>query len=311
MLVNFAEAVRLLSNGQVVAVPTETVYGLAADAENEKALTLLYDTKGRPQGHPVILHVADLAMLAPYVERLPDSLAGLVSRFWPGPLTLLLPKTSRVSPRITGGRLTVGVRVPACEITRRLLRELGRPLVAPSANRFGHISPTTAQHVEDEFDGAVPVLDGGPCEVGVESTILLLEEGRLVIVRPGQLTQEILQQACDLPVVHPEQPPTEGVPGALKSHYAPRQPLYLLESEAMEREDAAGAAVIALTRRSWPKAVDVEILALQADQYGQALYGALRKAEATPCDRILVELPPSGEAWRAVRDRLLRASVRP
>ncbi len=311
MLVNFAAAVDLLKSGQVVAVPTETVYGLAADAQNEAALTLLYETKGRPQGHPVILHVSDLAMLTPYIESLPDSLKGLVSRFWPGPLTLLLPKTSKVSSRITGGRQTVGVRVPASEMTRRLLEELGRPIVAPSANRFGHISPTTAQHVQDDFQGLVPVLDGGPCRVGVESTILLVEKDRLVIVRPGQLTQDMLQQACDLPVVYPDHEPTEGVPGALKSHYSPRQPLYLLEPSVLEAAEVAGAAVIALTEHPWTEAAGVEILPNQADEYGRALYRALRQAEATNCDRILVELPPTGEDWRAVRDRLLRASVRP
>jgi L-threonylcarbamoyladenylate synthase len=308
MLVTLPQALELLDRGELVAIPTETVYGLAADARNEQALSLLYQTKGRPDRHPVILHVNGLEMCRPYLSALPDTARLLMQAFWPGPLTLLLPKSDLVSPRITGGRPLVGVRAPATPLTLELLGRLGRPLVAPSANRFGHISPTTAAHVEDEFSGRIAVLDGGPCQVGLESTIVAIEPNRLLIMRPGQLAAERLCEVAGLPAFRPEN--VQGVPGALRSHYAPRQPLLLVTAERLRSHPARQAAVLALSEGRWPEAVMVRFLPRDADLYARQLYESLRQAEASACTQILVEQPPSGPDWQAVHDRLSRAAAR-
>ena len=308
MLVSLSHAVSLLKNGQLVAIPTETVYGLAADASSDDALTLLYQTKGRPSEHPVILHVADRAMCEPFVEPLSDPAIALMEAFWPGPLTLLLPKTDRVSSRITGGRPLVGVRAPAMPMAQELLQKLGRPVVAPSANTFGHISPTTAAHVEEEFDGKIAVLDGGPCTVGLESTIVKVEHSRLTLMRPGQLSREAIEAAAGLRLEDPETPLTEGVPGALKSHYAPRQNVRLLTSSELQQTETSSDALIVYSARAWPKAHLLLELPSESATYAQQLYSALRQAEASNCREILVEAPPESPEWAAVWDRLRRAS---
>lgn len=310
MLVTLSQAVALLEQGQVVAIPTETVYGLAADARSDDALTLLYQTKGRPSEHPVILHVADAEMCRPYVTEVPPAAQALMEQFWPGPLTLLLPRSSLVSPRITGGRPLVGVRAPAAPLTREVLQRLGRPVVAPSANRFGRISPTTARHIEEEFGGQIAVLDGGACQVGLESTIVEVQPHRLLLLRPGQLGPSELSQATGLPILTPQQ--VQGVPGALKSHYAPRQPVDLLSVEQlMQARERSAVAILSLRAPGpWPNAVHVRQMPEEAESYARCLYDALRQAEASGCDRILVEQPPDGPAWRAIHDRLGRASAR-
>ena len=308
MLVTLSQAITLLDRGQVVAIPTETVYGLAADAANDAALTLLYQTKGRPHDHPVILHVADLSMARPFLGELPQAAERLAAAFWPGPLTMLLPRSDRVSARITGNRPLVGVRAPAAALALELLNALGRPLVAPSANRFGHISPTSAAHVEEEFGGEVAVLDGGPCTVGLESTIVAIEAQRVVVMRPGQLSMERLAEVSGLPVEWPDQP-VSGVPGALKSHYAPRQPVSLMSARQMTEDNAGGAAILCIAEGTWPEACLVLRMPPEPDLFARRLYGALREAEASEASRILVELPPDTPDWRAVRDRLQRSSV--
>lgn len=308
MLVSLREAVELLQAGRLVAIPTETVYGLAADASCDQALTLLYQTKGRPAEHPVILHVADLAMCQPYVEPMSEPALALIEAFWPGPLTLLVAKTSLVSERITGGRPLVGVRAPATELTQKLLRELGRPVVAPSANRFGHISPTTAEHVEQEFKGQVAVLDGGACQVGLESTIVKVEGSRLTLMRPGQLSRQRIEQVAGLRLEDPARPLVEGVPGALKSHYAPEQPVRLFSAEEIRQVRTDRAALLVYSEGPWPAAKVVLQLPPEASLYGRELYAALRQAESSGAEEIVVEVPPVGPAWDAVRDRLQRAS---
>ena len=309
MLVSLDRAVDLLREGQLVAIPTETVYGLAADAASDEALTLLYETTGRPTDHPVILHVADRAMAEPFLAELSVPAVALMEAFWPGPLTLLLPRSDRVSPRITGGRPLVGVRAPATPLALALLRRLGRPLVAPSANRFGHISPTTAEHVEEEFGGRVAVLDGGPCTVGLESTIVKVESSQLTLMRPGQIALDRLESVTGLKVHLPEAPLTEGVPGALKSHYAPRQRVRLLSREEILANSTDDAALLVYSEGPWPEAkLTVEMPAV-GTEYAQALYGALRRAEAADPRIILVEQPPMGDSWMAVLDRLTRAAA--
>jgi L-threonylcarbamoyladenylate synthase len=308
MLVTLNQAVSLLNQGQVVAIPTETVYGLAADAGNDDALSLLYQVKGRPSAHPVILHVTDADMCRPFLAELPPAAEALMRAFWPGPLTLLLPRSELVSPRITGARPLVGVRAPAAPMAQEVIRRLGRPVVAPSANRFGHISPTSAAHVEEDFEGRVPVLDGGPCQVGLESTIFEVRPEQLVVMRPGQLDLELVSRVAGLPVVQPQR--VEGVPGALKSHYAPRQPVTLLTRDELMTNDEPQVAILALTAPGpWPNAVDVQRMPEEVEAYARALYNALRRAEASSCTRIVVERPPEGLPWQAVHDRLQRASA--
>lgn len=308
MLVSLSHAVSLLQNGQLVAIPTETVYGLAADASSDDALTLLYQSKGRPSEHPVILHVADRAMCEPFVETLSAPAVALMEAFWPGPLTLLLPKTDRVSSRITGGRPLVGVRAPAQPLAQELLQKLGRPVVAPSANKFGHISPTTAAHVEEEFEGKIAVLDGGACTVGLESTIVKVENSRLTLMRPGQLSREAIEAAAGLHLEDPEIPLTEGVPGALKSHYAPRQKVNLLSADEIRQAETLNDALIVFSQGPWPKAHAVITLPQSSALYAQQIYSALRQAEASNCREILIEAPPESHEWAAIWDRLRRAS---
>lgn len=310
MLVTLSQALKLLHQGQLVAIPTETVYGLAADASQDQALSLLYATKGRPSDHPVILHVADQAMCRPFVRDVPEPAVALMEAYWPGPLTLLLERSDLVSSRITGGRPLVGVRVPATPLALKLLREFGRPLVAPSANRFGHISPTSAAHVEEEFAGQVAVLDGGPCQVGLESAIVKVEKDRLLVLRPGQLDLKNLAEISGLAVVRLEHQVDGGVPGALKSHYAPLQPMWLLTPEQLADADGKDCAVLSITEGAWPEASWVRRLPAQANDYARELYQALRDAEAADCQRILVEIPPTTPEWSAVHDRLRRASTR-
>jgi L-threonylcarbamoyladenylate synthase len=307
MLVTLEQAVALLDQGQLVAIPTETVYGLAADPASDDALTLLYRSKGRPHDHPVILHVLDVDMCRAYVREIPKAALALMHAFWPGPVTFLLPRSHRVSDRVTGGRPVVGVRAPDAPLARKVLARLGRPVAAPSANRFGHISPTTAAHVEEEFEGRVAVLDGGPCQVGLESTILQVEPERVRVLRPGGLSHQRLQAACPIPLFYPDD--VQGVPGALRSHYAPRQPVVIMSPESLREIPGRGAAILTLSEGSWPEATAVYRLPTEAGAYGQALYATLRQAEGCGCLRILIERPPPDWEWMAVHDRLSRAAA--
>src|SRR5687768_13200206 len=192
------DAARALARGEVVAFPTETVYGLGADAVNQAAVAKIFALKGRPADHPLIVHLAEPASVEDWTRETPQQARALAERFWPGPLTLILPRSSRVPDAVTGGQETVGIRCPSHPVAQELLREFARvgsgAVAAPSANRFGHVSPTTAQHVRDEFGPNLMVLDGGACEVGLESTIVDLSRGRAVLLRPGGITREAIER---------------------------------------------------------------------------------------------------------------------
>lgn len=296
---DLAGAVAHLRRGLPLAIPTETVYGLAADATNPEAIARVFATKGRPADHPLIMHLGD-ASWAEEWAHLPPEFGRLASRFWPGPLTMVVPRKPSVHPSITGGQDTVALRVPAHPLALELLRRFGRPLVAPSANRFGHTSPTTAAHVRREFP-EVPVLDGGPCGVGVESTIVDLSARPPRVLRPGQIGRAELEEVLGVALGEG----TTGaprVPGALDRHYAPTTPTRL----AGEESPAGRWGWLGFAAQ--PAAAAQVLLPAEAEGYARQLYAALRELDEQRLDVILVEHPPTDPRWEAVWDRLRRAA---
>jgi L-threonylcarbamoyladenylate synthase len=325
-----ASAAVLLKAGGTVAFPTETVYGLGADISNPGAVGQIFEIKKRPEDHPLIVHFGDASQLHRWAREIPDAALALAERFWPGPLTLILPRTRQIPRYVTGGQETVGLRVPDHPVALALLAELGgdRALAAPSANRFGHVSPTTAAHVRQELGGAVDmILDGGQCRIGLESTIVGFEGQTAIVLRPGGVPLALLAEVLGDNVVLPDgiQAPRIRVPGSLASHYAPVTPLELLPGEALWQravELCARQLRIAVVRWSIPgrekhsKAADDKNMlnvAMPGDavQYGSLLYATLRDLDNGGFDRLLIESPPDGPAWLAVADRLRRAAYTP
>jgi L-threonylcarbamoyladenylate synthase len=309
------EAVRLIQAGEAVAFPTETVYGLGADAANPRAVAKIFAIKGRPADHPLIVHLGKGARIDDWAVDIPASARILAERFWPGPLTLILRKSGRVPPEVTGGQATVAVRFPAHPVARALLEEFARVgsggIAAPSANRFGHVSPTTAQHVRDELGPEIFILDGGDCEIGLESTIVDLSRGPAVLLRPGGVARADIALALGEPLRdRDEQAPRAS--GTLASHYAPETVLALLDTDALAREVAAPASVAVLALSDPPPAARVTswiTASADAVAYGHDLYANLRKLDASGAKRILVEAPPATPAWEAINDRLVRAAA--
>jgi len=311
------EAAEVLRAGGLVAMPTETVYGLGADAANVDALARVFALKGRPVNHPLIVHLGDAGQLGVWARDVPPLAWRLVERFWPGPLTLVLRKAPTVSDLLTGGQDTVAVRVPAHPLALALLQTFGGGVAAPSANRFGRISPTAAEHVREEFGASCPlVLDGGPCTVGIESTILSLSDGAPRVLRPGGITPADLAEVIgEEPISTDPTPSQPRVPGSLQAHYAPATPLVALASEVLWERAAQHAqrgdrvAVIALGPP--PSGTDsrLSILSLpdRAAGYAQLFYAALRQLDRQGFGCIYVEAPPRGATWLAIQDRLGRA----
>jgi L-threonylcarbamoyladenylate synthase len=297
-----ARAVAILQRGGVVAIPTETVYGLAADLGNAGAIARIYAIKGRPADHPLIVHAHDMDALDGYAA-FPPALTALAQRFWPGPLTAVVKRGPRTPRTVTGGQDTVAVRIPAHPLALAILSAFGRPLAAPSANRFGRVSPTTAQHVRDDLGDAVElVVDGGPARVGVESTIVDLTASVPAVLRAGAITPSELSAALGTAVVTRAGGAVRA-PGMLAAHYAPRARVVLVEKADREREAArraeAGERVAMLVLPDDPSAA------------AQTLYATLRALDADGYDTILATLPADGEAFDAVRDRLRRAAASP
>jgi L-threonylcarbamoyladenylate synthase len=296
-----ARAVAVLRGGGVVAIPTETVYGLAADVANPEAIARVYAIKGRPSDHPLIVHAHDLGALAGYVREVTPALRTLAARFWPGPLTAIAVRGPRTPRYVTGGQDTVAVRVPEHPLAQAILAAFGGALAAPSANRFGRISPTTAEHVRADLGGDVDyIVDGGPALVGVESTIVDLTAAVPTVLRAGAITPSQLGDALGTPVVVRVGGEVRA-PGTLRSHYAPRAGLVLVE--ASERDGEAGRRAAA--------GEHVALLTLPDDPVTAArtLYATLRALDAEDYDTIVATLPPDTEAYAAVRDRLLRAAA--
>lgn len=300
-------AVNLLRAGELVALPFETVYGLAGDATNPDALRAIFRAKGRPADHPLIVHLASAEQLPDWAAAVPEAAWRLASAFWPGPLTLVLPAARTVSPLVTGGQTTVALRVPAHPVPQAVLLQLGRALAAPSANPFGQISPTTAAHVRSHLAGKIAaVVDGGPCAVGIESTIVDLSSEHPRILRPGAITAEMLAAYLSLSDTVAAAAPR--VPGALASHYAPRTPCYRIPAELTAAPfPGQRIGLLALRRPDWPVAKFWPMPA-QPEGYARALYAALHEADASNCEILLIALPPDEPAWAAIHDRLLRAT---
>jgi L-threonylcarbamoyladenylate synthase len=311
---NLQQAARLLRQGGLVAFPTETVYGLGADASNPAAVRRIFAAKGRPADHPLIVHLADASQLKNWAAEVPRAAWLLAEKFWPGPLTMVLRKAPHVNELVTGGQDSIGLRVPSHPVAQQLLRAFGGGIAGPSANKFGKLSPTTAAHVAAELGDAVDmILDGGECEVGIESTIVDLTRDPPAILRPGRigagqigdaLLAQLGQDLADRPRVS----------GSLASHYAPRLPLKLVHPDLVEtflRQHPASPVAV-LARRGRPRnsrAALWQVAPESPQDYAHMLYAALRRLDESGCRLILVEEPPQLPEWVAVRDRLQRAAT--
>jgi L-threonylcarbamoyladenylate synthase len=312
---DLAYAARLLRAGELVAIPTETVYGLGGNALDTRAVAHIFAVKDRPSFDPLIIHLPGLEAVDDYVSAFPARLRELGERFWPGPLTLLLPRRSVVPDLVTSGLPRVAVRVPAHPLTRQLLTRLDFPLAAPSANPFGYISPTRPRHVLDQLGGKIPyILDGGPCTVGVESTIVAEEDGEVVILRKGGLPIEAIEEVTGPVRVQPYGSSQPTAPGMLKSHYAPRAPVFLAGNRA-ELESQHGPGLGALVYRHWLPQLPQEHqrrLSPQGDpeEAARHLFACLRELDQLGLQAIWAELLPETGLGRAINDRLRRAAAR-
>ena len=318
-----AEALRA---GDLLGLPTETVYGLAADADQEPAVAQIFAAKGRPSDHPLIVHVADAQGVDHYAHEVPDFARVLMQRFWPGPLTLILPRRADVAAAAAGGQDSIGLRCPAHPVAHTLLlaaRELGvHGVAAPSANQFGRVSPTTAAHVQGEFGAELLILDGGACEVGIESTIVDCTRGVPVLLRPGRITREEIEAVSGQRLRDKDElaAPAPRASGTLEAHYAPRAKLRLMEGPALQtaldvlgKDFDGGQATIAVYARSLLRVPSAKLLYRRmpddAAAAAQQLFAALRDFDAQGVSLIWVEQPPADSDWEGVRDRLQRAAA--
>jgi L-threonylcarbamoyladenylate synthase len=302
-------AAEILRAGGLVAFPTETVYGLGADASSAKAVARLYAAKRRPADHPVIVHFACAADAFAWAREVPDAAKLLARQFWPGPLTLILKRSAKAQDFVTGAQDNVGLRVPSHPVAHELLTVFKGGVAAPSANRFGLVSPTTAAHVRADLGADVDlVLEGGPSEVGIESTIVDLSRGAPVLLRPGRISKQELEKILGKGVEE-RGAAAPRHPGGLERHYAPRTPARLVPTYDLDKEIARLKEKVAVLAFSRPdERVDYWLrMPRDPDAYAQKLYGALRELDTAGCEEILVEAPPETSAWAAVRDRLQRA----
>ena len=324
---SIAAGAALIRAGGLLGLPTETVYGLAADADNSDAVAHIFKAKGRPADHPLIVHVRDATGVDHFARDVPDFARALIAAFWPGPLTLILPRRAGVAAASAGGQDSIGLRSPSHPVAQALLKacldasagNVVWGVAAPSANQFGRVSPTTAAHVQGEFGDSVTVLDGGPCTVGIESTIIDCTRGVPVLLRPGAITPEQVQAVCGLAVLSPDALQDVAAPrasGTLESHYAPSARVRLMDARALQTAldvlgaDAAHIAVYART----PLRVRSERLVVRrmpddADATAQQLFSALRGFDAQGVRLIWIETPPDTPEWEAVLDRLHRAAA--
>jgi L-threonylcarbamoyladenylate synthase len=317
---NIERAATALAAGELVAFPTETVYGLGARADDDAAVAKIFAAKGRPADHPLIVHVADADAARAFAASVPPVAHRLVGAFWPGPLTVIVPRAAGVAAAATGGQSTIGLRCPAHPVAHALLhaaRERGvTGVAAPSANRFGRISPTQAAHVQAEFGESLLVLDGGPCEVGIESSIVDCSRGRPVLLRPGVLTRAQIEAAAGEPLHEPDESAPRAS-GTLESHYAPRATLRLMPTAMLHTalQMLAGSPLgLAVYSKSLPAGLTQGLrhraMPERADAVAQELFSVLRAFDDEGVQLIWVEEPPAGPEWEGVRDRLRRAAAR-
>jgi len=307
-------AARLLREGQVVAIPTETVYGLAANAYDPDAVLRIFEIKNRPRFNPLIVHIGSIEMLDDIASSVPEVLQNLARHFWPGPLTILVPRSEKIHDIVTAGSDLVAVRMPDHVLTLALLHELDFPIAAPSANEFGKISPTTAQHVASQLGEKISyILDGGPSAIGVESTILKYEHGKIIILRPGAITA---QQIFDVTGEMPENPGSDNpieAPGMLKSHYAPNVPMLLGDFHRLvEGIENKKIGVISFSNyKNHPSIVGQYVLSASGDLHEAArnLFAAMHEIEESGAELIIVEPVPDEGIGIAINDRLKKAST--
>lgn len=313
------QAAAALAAGELVAFPTETVYGLGARADDDHAVAGIFALKGRPSDHPLIVHVADAEGVAAFSGAVGGVARRLIDSFWPGPLTVIVPRTAGMASAAAGGQDTIGLRCPSHPVARALLaaaRRHGVPgVAAPSANRFGRISPTQAQHVIDEFGDAVMVLDGGPCDVGIESSIVDCSGKSPALLRPGQIPRERLEAVAGVPIAAPG-PDSPRASGTLEAHYAPRARLRLMPADMLNTalqmigdsplKLAVYSRTVALPRGS---RLERRLMPDDPDLAAHELFRTLRELDAMDLDLIWVEEPPELPTWDGVRDRLSRAAA--
>ncbi|MCX7098375.1 MAG: L-threonylcarbamoyladenylate synthase [Methylococcales bacterium] len=317
-------AVTLLRQGRLVAFPTETVYGLGADAANPLAVARIFQAKGRPADHPLIVHIASAGCLEDWAQLIPESARLLAAHFWPGPLAMILDKRPEVSYAVTGGQDTIGLRVPDHPVALALLQAFGGGIAAPSANRFCRISPTQAVHVEAELGDAVDlILDGGACQVGVESTIIDLSGPVPRLLRPGHISRDAIEAVLQRPLLMPSPSVVSTdqaemrAPGMMAVHYAPQTMAILCSVERLPemlqtlsgQQKKIGLLVYTHPFSENTSSCAIIRMPLSAGGYAQALYSALRELDSQNLDVILVEQPPQTEAWRAINDRLGKATA--
>jgi L-threonylcarbamoyladenylate synthase len=318
------QAAQLLAAGELVAFPTETVYGLGADAGSDSAVAKIFAAKGRPSDHPLIVHVADASGVTAFASEVPDFAHKLVQAFWPGPLTLILHRREGIAAAAAGGQASIGLRCPAHPVAHALLRACAQAappvagLAAPSANKFGRVSPTTAGHVAAEFGEELLVLDGGPCRVGIESTIVDCTRGVPVLLRPGVLTREQVEAACGETLRSPDDMDGQAprASGTLESHYAPNARVRLMDAKSLQTAlDVLGpdAKHIATYSRAILRTRSDKVLRRRmpddAQETARQLFAVLREFDAQGVGLIWVETPPDEPEWEGVRDRLQRAAA--
>jgi len=312
---SIGEAALLLKQGRLVALPTETVYGLGADASNPEAVKRIFAAKGRPENHPLIVHIGSVEQINDWAVNVPDVVWRLANLFWPGPLTLILNKRPEVPLAVTGGENTVALRIPNNPVALSLLKAFGGGIAAPSANRFKHISPTSANHVLEELGSSVDlILDGGPCLLGVESTILDLSGEHYRLLRPGHIGVSELEVVLKTKLSADN---VSGVraPGMMAVHYAPLTRACLCAnecfSETLDKLARMKKSVGILAYKYQPTSKQAHFISMpeQSAEYAQSLYAALRELDQLKLDIILVEKPPETESWQAINDRLGKATV--
>lgn len=318
------EAARRIRAGGLVGFPTETVYGLGADASSDQAVAGIFEAKGRPSDHPLIVHVADAAHVDAYASSVPPFAARLMKAFWPGPLTVILPRKEGVAAAAAGGQDSIGLRCPSHPVALAFLKACDTGVAGPSANRFGRVSPTTAQHVQQEFGDSLLVLDGGPCDVGIESSIVDCTRGRPVLLRPGILTRAQLEAACGEAVLGKDEFEQQALgagdapraSGTLEAHYAPDAKVRLMDAGPIQTAlDLLGAdaAHIAVFARSIVRIKSDKVLYRRmpddALATAQQLFAVLRDFDTKGVKLIWIENPPADAGWDGVRDRLQRAAA--
>jgi len=304
------EAVSLLQNGEIVAIPTETVYGLAADATNDEALRKIFVAKGRPSDHPLIVHIESFDKVNDWAERVPESAKILAQHFWPGPLTMIFWKRKTVSNLITGGLKTVALRVPNHPLALEIIKKLGKGIAAPSANTHKKTSPTKPEHVFKSLKGKIAtIVDGGPCSIGIESTIVDMTKETPIILRPGVITADMIKKVINMKVYQPFNH-TDRVSGNMKEHYQPEKPLFVLSKKELEicieREKNIAVMHHSIIERS-PSAAFYQ-MPVTKSEYAKKFYEMLHHIDDTNVEKILVEQPPNSNDWADINNRLQKAS---